>query len=69
MLASWPRPTLYVGLPVHKAHAGQLVELAGKPLLRWLVRVASSHLSHHLTHELIEDLLVTSRGGWAGLGR
>ena len=71
MSAPWPCPwlTLNVGLSVHEAHAGQLVELAGKPLLWWLVRVASSHLSHHLTHELIEDLLVPSRGGWVGLSR
>ena len=62
-------PTLYVGLSVHKAHAGQLVKLAGKPLLWWLVRVARPHLAHHLTHELVEDLLVASGGGRAGLGR
>ena len=66
----WRRwPTLYVGLSVHKAHAGELVQLTGKPLLWRLVRVAGPHLAHHLTHELIEDLLVAGRGGWAGLGR
>ena len=46
--------TLDVGLSVHEAHAGQLLQLTREPLLWRLVRVASSHLSQHLSHELVE---------------
>ena len=51
--------TLDVLLPVHEAHAGELLELTGEPLFRRLVGITLSHLSEHL-HKIC--LFVNKKG-------
>ena len=59
--------TLHVSLAVHESHAGELLQLAGEPFLRWLGRVTCSHPTEHLLHELREQLRVGRGGGrWGG---
>ena len=43
--------TLDVLLPVYEAHGGELLQLAGEPLLWRLVGVTRPHLAQHLGHE------------------